>query len=118
MNHAVDITKEGAFIVFTNEDFYQPAEIWSIATQENATPQRLTHTIKARFMEIDWINPRIVHFEGHTDRKKLTAMLYEPRAIKLGRRYPAVLYAHGGPVQGVLRQFGLYTRHRQADTVR
>lgn len=112
VNSVIDIAKDGSLIIFTHEDFFLPPELWGIVAQENAKPIRYTHTISERFSEINWIKPRIVHFDSHVDGKKLVAMLYEPREIKSGQRYPAVIYAHGGPVQGVLRSFTLYYRHR------
>jgi dipeptidyl aminopeptidase/acylaminoacyl peptidase len=40
MNNAVDITKDGSLIVFAHEDFFLPTEIWGIAAQEDAKPNK------------------------------------------------------------------------------
>jgi dipeptidyl aminopeptidase/acylaminoacyl peptidase len=66
------------------------------ATNGSTPPRALTHTLPLNFERAGFHLPEVVHFKGK-DGLNLSAILYRPVGYKLGTRYPAVLWVHGGP---------------------
>ncbi len=60
----------------------------------NGDAKFLTHTTPLNFATNE--KPEAIHYQSK-DGLKIAAMLYKPRDMKSGTKYPAVLWIHGGP---------------------
>jgi dipeptidyl aminopeptidase/acylaminoacyl peptidase len=56
----------------------------------------MTHTTPLNFGRETIVVPEVIHYQSK-DGLKIAAMLYKPRAMKAGTKYPALLWIHGGP---------------------
>jgi dipeptidyl aminopeptidase/acylaminoacyl peptidase len=56
----------------------------------------MTHTTPRNFGRETIVVPEVIHYQSK-DGLKIAAMLYKPRAMKAGTKYPALLWIHGGP---------------------
>lgn len=59
-------------------------------------PKFLTHTTPLNFNRETMVMPEPVHYQSK-DGTPVTAILYKPRNFDAARKYPAVLWIHGGP---------------------
>jgi dipeptidyl aminopeptidase/acylaminoacyl peptidase len=66
------------------------------AVHGGETPHSLQPVQPSIFEQADLPAPEIVHFKGK-DGVPLAGILYRPLGFKAGVRYPAVIWAHGGP---------------------
>ncbi|HML17568.1 MAG TPA: S9 family peptidase [Bryobacteraceae bacterium] len=62
----------------------------------NRAPKILTRTTPLNFNHDTIVWPGVIHYQSK-DGLEIAAMLYQPRAMKTGAKYPAVLWIHGGP---------------------
>ncbi len=72
-----------------------------VADLIGASEPRSLELIRADKYEALGITPEVAHFKGK-DGLALAGILYKPAGYKPGVRYPAVIWAHGGPEGQVL----------------
>jgi dipeptidyl aminopeptidase/acylaminoacyl peptidase len=73
-----------------------PLESTDLLVVDNGSePKYLTHTLPKNF-EGAFTMPEEVHYRSK-DGMDIAGILYKPRNLKPGTKYPAVLWIHGGP---------------------
>lgn len=88
--------KAGRF-VFTRTDPLHPPEI-HVAAERGGAAQRRGHLYDAWLASHDLVAPRKLRARP-ADGEEVEAWLYPPLDPIPGRRYPLVVYVHGGPTQ-------------------
>ena len=94
----LDISRDGARLVFIREDATQPAEIYlyTLATKQT---QQLTRSLPER-IDPARLSPAEPFKVKSFDGTQVEGLFYKPRiddAAQSGKPYPAVAYIHGGP---------------------
>jgi dipeptidyl aminopeptidase/acylaminoacyl peptidase len=88
--------RDGKQIYFLKNSPLEPANLFVAATANAAEPGRLTRTLPRNFEAARFRLPEVVRYKS-ADGLDIAAMLYKPAEYVPGRRYPAVLWIHGGP---------------------
>ena len=89
-------SRDGRQIYFLHSAPFQSPDLYVASTEKTDTPRPLTHTLPQNFAALQWKSPELVHFKAK-DGLTLSGVLYFPPGYIPGRRYPAVLWVHGGP---------------------
>jgi len=97
---AVDVGKDGA-ITFTATSPDHPAELFYLAHPGDA-PRQLTH-LQTVTDGLELGKPETLRWKS--DRFGVGGVLTYPPAFVTGRKYPLVLYLHGGPTSASLESF-------------
>jgi dipeptidyl aminopeptidase/acylaminoacyl peptidase len=87
---------DGKQLYFLRSAPFQSPDLYVVPTGKPDAPQALTHTLPRNFAALDWKMPELVHFKGN-DGLLLSGVLYLPPGYTPGKRYPALLWVHGGP---------------------
>jgi dipeptidyl aminopeptidase/acylaminoacyl peptidase len=117
MNTHPMIGRRGERVVYRHSRFDQPYELWSLDLRRGGKPVRLTHTVPARFHDIEWVVPEIVSLPSR-DGLALRGLLYKPRDFDPRRRYPVVVFVHGaGSMQNVVDGWTIYSPNFKFHTV-
>jgi dipeptidyl aminopeptidase/acylaminoacyl peptidase len=83
-------------IYFQRGTAFEPAAMY-VAQADRVTPPRPFAPLKeSKFANTGLMPPEVAHFKGK-DGVKVAGILYHPLGYKTGTRYPAVIWAHGGP---------------------
>jgi dipeptidyl aminopeptidase/acylaminoacyl peptidase len=92
--HAYSLTKTGeiAAQIGTAD---RPSEIFAL--HGSGEPARITHTNDAFISQLKLVQPEYVHFKSK-DGTQVAGYLYKPLDYVTGKKYPAILRPHGGPV--------------------
>lgn len=86
---------DGSKIYFHRSTPTESADLLVAAVASGSAPKYLTHTLPKNFDNALTL-PEEVHYRGK-DGIEIAAILYKPQAGQPGRKYPAVLWIHGGP---------------------
>ncbi|MGH8127040.1 MAG: S9 family peptidase [Gammaproteobacteria bacterium] len=89
------LSPDGKSILFYHSSMLRPPELYVVSTTPGSTPQRLTHTIKSGFTNIDWIMPKIVHVPSTHFDGTIQARLYLPHNYDPNKSYAGVTFIHG-----------------------
>jgi len=87
---------DGSRIYFTRSTPLEPPNLMVAETRLPGAARSLTHTLPKNFAQAMFQMPEEAHYRSK-DGLEIAAMLYKPREFKVGVRYPAVLWIHGGP---------------------
>ncbi|HXW89728.1 MAG TPA: S9 family peptidase [Terriglobales bacterium] len=87
---------DGKRIYFIRSSPLESANLYAVSIANDSPPRALTKSLPLDFDAAQFAPPEVTHFKGK-DGLDLTGILYRPRAVKSGVRYPAVLWIHGGP---------------------
>lgn len=87
---------EGSRIYFSRSTPLEPENLMVAATAATEAPRHVTHILPRNFKRAGFPLPEEVHYRGK-DGLDIAAMLYKPHGFEAGKRYPAVLWIHGGP---------------------
>ncbi len=87
---------DGKLIYFLRSAPFQSPNLYVVSTKGEDAPRALTHTLPQNFAVLDWKAPELVHFKGN-DGLSLSGVLYFPPGYTPAKRYPALLWVHGGP---------------------
>jgi dipeptidyl aminopeptidase/acylaminoacyl peptidase len=83
----------------------RPDELFAIsASASEAKLTQITHTNDALMSQIKLANAEYVHFKSK-DGTIISGYLYKPLDYVLGKKYPAILRPHGGPVWAYYAEF-------------
>lgn len=87
---------DGKQLYFISSAPFESPDLYVVSTGRADAPRALTHTLPQNFAALDWKTPELVHFKGN-DGLPLSGVLYFPPGYTPGKRYPALLWVHGGP---------------------
>jgi dipeptidyl aminopeptidase/acylaminoacyl peptidase len=94
----VSASADGATIAFVRESLSMPPEVWAGPPSRLA---QLTHVNEG--MKPDW--GRAVNVRWRSDGFNVQGFLIYPRQFSPGRRYPMIVYVHGGPSSAIRPAF-------------
>jgi dipeptidyl aminopeptidase/acylaminoacyl peptidase len=101
MLYAYSLAKSGEIAAqITTPD--RPSEIFAL--RGSGEPVRLTHTNDAVISQLKLVQPDYVHFKSK-DGTQVAGYLYKPLDYVAGKKYPAILRPHGGPVWAYYAEF-------------
>jgi dipeptidyl aminopeptidase/acylaminoacyl peptidase len=92
-----DVSRDGAFLVFSRSDFSHPAELFRLnlpATPGSATP--LTHINAAALQDFAFGDASSFTFRGWNG-ENIQAWEVKPPDFDANKKYPLLLLMHGGP---------------------
>jgi dipeptidyl aminopeptidase/acylaminoacyl peptidase len=81
----------------------RPTEIFTLST-EGGEPKRITYTNDALMGQLKLVTPEYVKFKSK-DGTMVGGFLYKPLDYVPGKKYPAILRPHGGPVWSYYAEF-------------
>jgi len=88
----------------------RPPELWLQDASPGAEAIRLTETVSAEFLAIDWVAPRFVEVPSSQVKRPIHARLYLPSGLAEYPR-PAVVFVHGaGYLQNAHQGWSSYFR--------
>lgn len=87
---------DGKRIYFIRSSPFESPDLYVASVSGDVAPRALTHTLPPNFSALGIPPPELVHFHGK-DGLPLTGILYYPPGFHRGKRYPALLWVHGGP---------------------
>ncbi|MFL6446865.1 MAG: LpqB family beta-propeller domain-containing protein [Bryobacteraceae bacterium] len=85
---------DGKKIYFHRSSPRESADLVAVQADGRGTPAYLTHTLPAYLNGLQ--SPKTVSYKSQ-DGTEISAILYQPQNLNAGKRYPAVLWIHGGP---------------------
>ena len=94
---AVDVSRDGTFLVFSNTDFSHPAELFRLnlaAAAGSATP--LTRINAEALQDIEFGEASSFTFRGWNG-EDIQAWRVTPPGFDASKKYPLLLLMHGGP---------------------
>jgi dipeptidyl aminopeptidase/acylaminoacyl peptidase len=102
MLYAYTVAKNGAVaaLITTPE---RPSEVFTVAA-DGGEPKRITHTNDALMAQLKLAMPEYVKFKSK-DGTMVAGFLYKPLDYAPGKKYPAILRPHGGPVWSYYSEF-------------
>ena len=104
LDMAATLSPDASHVAYLHSDLATLPELYVQPTKEGP-PKKLTTLATPPGLESQvWAEAQIVQYPNTTDGKAVTARLYAPAARDKARKYPAVVYVHGGGyVQSVFR---------------
>jgi dipeptidyl aminopeptidase/acylaminoacyl peptidase len=87
---------DGKRIYFIRSTPLASPDLYVASIAGTPLPRALTRTLPLNFEEVGFQEPYVIHFKGK-DGLGLAGILYRSLGYKAGRRYPAVIWVHGGP---------------------
>jgi len=102
MLYAYTVAKNGgvAALITTPE---RPSEVFTVGP-EGGEPKRITHENDALMTQLQLTVPEYVTFKSK-DGTMVRGFLYKPLDYVPGKKYPAILRPHGGPVWSYYAEF-------------
>ncbi len=102
MLYAYTLAKNGtlAALITTPE---RPSEVFTVSS-EGKEPKRVTQTNDALMSQLKLTMPEYVKFKSK-DGTTVGGFLYKPHDYVAGKKYPAILRPHGGPVWAYYAEF-------------
>ncbi|MCP4896114.1 MAG: S9 family peptidase, partial [bacterium] len=86
---------DGTTAAFLSEEGRPANEVW-IGSLDGTSRRRLT-TLNQQLDDIDLGIAKVVRWTNSTDGASVEGMLVKPPSFEPGRRYPLVVWLHGGP---------------------
>ena len=87
---------DGKHIYFIRSAPDESPDLYVASTSGDPAPHALTHTLPQNFRALGSAAPDVIHFKGK-DGLPLSGILYYPPGFARGKRYPTLLWVHGGP---------------------
>jgi len=87
---------DGSKIYFVRSTPRESPSLYVAAVSGSGEAHVLIETLPSNFTALGTAGPEKVHFKGK-DGLDLVGILYRPAHYKPGKRYPTVLWVHGGP---------------------
>jgi dipeptidyl aminopeptidase/acylaminoacyl peptidase len=86
---------DGHQIYFLHSSSFEPSSL-AIASVDGDSASVLIHTQPVNFANTGLAQPEVVHYKSK-DGLEIAAILYKPLNYSADKKYPAVLWIHGGP---------------------
>lgn len=101
------ISPDGQQLAYLWSDMVSPPELY-VQSLAGGEPRRLTELAMPESLRgHQFLRPEVVQFPSRADGKAVTARRFLPRSFDAKRKYPAVVFVHGGGyVQSVLDGWG------------
>jgi dipeptidyl aminopeptidase/acylaminoacyl peptidase len=94
-NRAIQVTPDGATLVFTHATAVRPVEIIAAGT-DGSSPRFVTDVNGELFARLDVPTPEAVWYAGDGGVRN-HAWIFTPPGFDPSRKYPLVMMVHGGP---------------------
>jgi dipeptidyl aminopeptidase/acylaminoacyl peptidase len=93
-----DISKDGAFLVFSKTDFSHPADVFrlNLSAAAGSAPSQLTQMNAEILKDIEWGEATSFTFPGWNG-ETVQAWEIKPPEFDAKKKYPLLLMMHGGP---------------------
>ena len=101
---------DGVLISFLHGTPTTPEDLWVVPTENGRPPRQLTHSLPSGELDKRLVTPKKVAYESF-DGLTINAYLYSPMDKERGRRYPGILFIHGGPTSQFLDTFQPYVQY-------
>ena len=101
---------DGKLISFLHGTPTTPDDIWVVSTENGRPPRQLTRSLPSGKLDKRLVTPEKVAYKSF-DGLTINAYLYSPIERGKGRRYPGVLFIHGGPTSQFLDTFQPYVQY-------
>jgi dipeptidyl aminopeptidase/acylaminoacyl peptidase len=100
----VPVSRDGKRLLYMRDGADAPRALWTydFATKKAA---QVTDPLLAGVPQQQLVDPTLVHFPSKDGKYTLSAWTYMPYNIQPNRKYPAIVYLHGGPVDQSTRSF-------------
>jgi len=102
-SRSLRITPDGKTLVFTNQAFDRPPEVWSLDIRSGKALQ-LSHINDAILARLKLGKSREFWFKG-AKSEDVHGFLLEPPGFDPGRNYPGLMLIHGGPQGAFMDDF-------------
>jgi len=86
---------DGHQIYFLHSSSFEPSSL-AVASVDGDSARILIHTQPVNFANTGLAQPEVVHYKSK-DGLEIAAILYKPLNYSADKKYPAVLWIHGGP---------------------
>jgi dipeptidyl aminopeptidase/acylaminoacyl peptidase len=118
---------DGSRIAYLRSSSSDPPDLWVMNT-DGTDPRRFTRSLPETWTSDRHVHPQAVAFAS-VKNWTIHGYLYLPPAMEPGRRYPALVWVHGGPMrqavpgwhpsygEAVFHAFTLYLAHRGVITL-
>jgi dipeptidyl aminopeptidase/acylaminoacyl peptidase len=87
---------DGKHVYFIHSAPFESPDLYVASASGDPDARALMHTLPLNFAALGIPSPELVHFQGK-DGLPLAGILYYPPGFTKGKRYPTVLWVHGGP---------------------
>ena len=91
---AFDVSHDGRHLAFVRQNAKTPQDLW-VSGIDGSRPTQLTH-INPQLSEVQIAATEVIRWKG-ADDWDIEGILVKPPDYALGRRYPLIVEAHGGP---------------------
>ena len=95
------VSPDGEKIVFLHSDPYEAPDIWMFDTKTRDV-EKLTNSMPKTLTKEKIVAPKIVTYSG-AKNWKIYACLFVPPNLEKGKKYPAIVWLHGGPIRQMVR---------------
>lgn len=92
---------DGEYLAFLHSGVHEVPDLW-ILNMKSKEVERVTNSAPDTF-ENKIIPPRIVEYEG-AKGWKISASMFLPPKFNDSKKYPAIVWLHGGPVRQMVRE--------------
>ncbi|HYL87039.1 MAG TPA: S9 family peptidase [Candidatus Angelobacter sp.] len=86
-----------ARLVYQHTDTQNSADLYAVASHEDAKSIRLTDSMPAEIDHSKFVEPQFVHYPG-PDGQQVPAWLFVPKNLDKTKKHPAILWIHGDGV--------------------
>lgn len=94
-NSGLEVSRDGRLLTFLSVSAVRPPEIFGMNT-DGSDLHQISHRNDDLFSQLEIPAPEIVWYKG-ADGTKIQAWLFKPPKFDPAKRYPFVLFVHGGP---------------------
>ncbi len=103
-------TSEGSRLLFHHSGAREPNDLWVWDTKSGQARQ-ITHSLIGGVRSQDMVAPTLVHYPSRDGRWTISAWVYMPHSILRNRKYPALVYIHGGPISQTMNGFNRFIQY-------
>ncbi len=97
-------SSDGAKLLYHHNGPTAPNDLWAYDLKTKAVEQ-LTHALVGGLRTSDMVEPYLVHYPSRDGKWTISAFAYIPNNILRDRKYPAIVYIHGGPTGQLVNSF-------------
>jgi dipeptidyl aminopeptidase/acylaminoacyl peptidase len=95
---------DGGKILFAHSDVYKNLDLWVMDAASSGDPRQITHSMPANWTPANISVPEHVTYKGAQDWE-IHGFLTRPAGFDPSKKYPALVWVHGGPVRQMRQGF-------------
>jgi dipeptidyl aminopeptidase/acylaminoacyl peptidase len=103
-------SQDGSRLLYYHNGADAPNDAWlyDIASRQS---QQVTHSLVAGLRTADMVEPYLMHYPSRDGKWTISALVYVPNNIQRNRKYPAMVYIHGGPAVQSVNSFNRFIQY-------